>query len=204
MRLLVKWHLVVLAVAVWLLGATGLAFADSISVANPSFEILPASGLNISCGGTCAYDYGVIPGWNDNGATGQWIPGGYAGNPAAYSGNVLAFSNGGQIWQNVGNFGAGSTLTLSVEVLWRTDVPSDALVQLEIGGTVCGTATPVLTPVQGSWTDYTTSCTVTAAQAGEVDTILLTGTGTQGDFDDVQMTVPEPSALSMLTLGSLG
>jgi hypothetical protein len=200
-----KWNFLVLAVAVGLLGATGAALADSIAVANPSFETLPANGLNISCGGTCAYDYGAIPGWNDNGATGQWIPGGYAGNPPAYSGSVVAFSNGGQIWQNVGNFGAGSTLTLSVEVLWRTDVPSDALVQLEIGGTVCGTATPVgpTAPAPGTWTDYTTSCTVTAAQAGEVDTILLTGTGTQGDFDDVQMTVPEPSALSMLTLGFL-
>ncbi len=203
MRSFVKWNLAVLAVAVVLVCAIGAAFADSIAVANPSFENLPASGLNISCGAPCTYDYGTIPGWNDNGATGQWIIGGYAGNPPANDGSVVAFSNGGQIWQNVGSFGAGSTLTLSVEVLWRTDVPSDALVQLEIGGTVCGTATPVGSTAPGTWTDYTTSCTVTVAQAGEVDTILLTGTGTQGDFDDVQMTVPEPSALSMLTLGFL-
>lgn len=206
MRSFLKWNLVILALAASLTWATGSAFADSISVANPSFEALPAGGLNIGCGGSCAYDYGPIPGWNDTGSSGQWIPGGYAGNPNAYNGNVVAYSNGGTISQTVGATAiAGVTYTLSVEVLHRTDVPIYALVQLEIGGVVVGTATPV-DAGSGTWNDWTVSYTADAAQAGKSITILLTSTGVQGDFDDVTLTdnVPEPSVLSLLTLGLLG
>src|SRR5208283_4526685 len=71
--------------ALALMLAPAAAFADAIPVANPSFETLPSGGLNNFCGGSCAFSTGLaIPGWNTTGSqTGQWITGGFDGNPPA-------------------------------------------------------------------------------------------------------------------------
>jgi len=196
-----------LIIALALMLIPGAAFAGTIYVDNFSFETLPNGGLNYGCGGSCAFSLdSPIPGWNATGTYGQFIPGGYGGNPNAYDGSVLAYSNGGTISQTVGPEAiAGETYTLSVEVLTRTDKSQDASVQLEFGGSVCGTA-PVVNAGPGTWNDFTVSCTATGAQAGDSITILLTTQGLgQGDYDDVQLSsVPEPSVLLLLTLGLLG
>ena len=41
------------------------ASAGSITVVNPSFEILPSGGLPNGCGTGCSYSTGAIPGWVD-------------------------------------------------------------------------------------------------------------------------------------------
>jgi hypothetical protein len=210
MRSFVKWNLVVLAVAVGLTCAAGAAFADSITVANASFEILPSGGFNNNPG-TQEWTTGEgIPGWTTTGnGTGIWNPEGYKSNPPAYAGSYLGYTYEGTISQDVGTAVAGSDLTLSVEVLHRTDWLMDGFVQLEIGGVVVATATVVDAPDNGpgTWNDWTLSYIPTSGQAGETITILLGGPGQQADFDDVRMTrtsVPEPSVLSLLTLGLFG
>jgi hypothetical protein len=180
------------------------AFASSIPVANFSFEM--NNGFNNFCGGSCEYNTGLpIPGWNSTGATGQWITGGFAGNPPAFDGNVLAYSNGGTISQDVATATAGTTYTLQVEILHRTDLPMTGIAQLEVGGVVVATATGVdMGP--GTWSDWTAVYTATGADAGKTLTILLTSTGGQGDWDDVRLnsgTVPEPTSMMLLASGLL-
>ncbi len=173
----------------------GMAFVASparaypIAVANSSFEILPTGGLPYACGGACAYSGGTgIPGWvTTSPSTGEWIPGGYNGNPPAIDGNALAWSNGGAIYQTVGSAIAGTTYTLQVDVLDRTDTPATGLVQLEVGSNVVATAIGV-DDGPGTWSDLTATYTALAADNGEPLTILLSSSGAQGDFDNVQLT----------------
>ena len=182
------------------------AFASSIPVVNFSFEM--NNGFNNFCGGSCEYSTGLpVPGWNTTGgATGQWITGGFAGNPPAFDGNVLAYSNGGTLSQDVATAINGITYTLQVEILHRTDLPMTGIAQLEVGGVVVATATGVdMGP--GTWSDWTAAYTATAADAGLPLTILLTSTGGQGDWDDVRLDgsngVPEPTSMMLLASGLL-
>ena len=189
-----------LAVACLLL-LTSSALAGSIPVTNFSFETHP--GFNNSCGGTCAYTTGLaIPGWNSSGTTGQWITGGFNGNPPAFDGTVLAYASFGSISQDVGTATVGPTYTLQVEVLHRTDIGMTSVVQLEIGGVVVATATGP-DAGQGTWNNFTAVYTPTASDAGKTITILLSAAGGQGDFDFVRLdstAVPEPT--TVLFLGS--
>jgi hypothetical protein len=197
-----------LITALALMLAPVAAFADTISVANASFEILPAGFPSATCGGSCAYDEGLpIAGWNTTGSYGQWITGGFDGNPSAIDGNVLAFSDSGAISQTVASAIAGETYTLQVDVLHRTDDPIGAMVQIEIGGVVVGTA-PIVDNGPGTWANWTATATATPAEAGKPVAILLTTTGIgQGDWDNVRMTgsaVPEPGTTLLLGLGLAG
>src|SRR5664279_647342 len=160
-------RLSVLTILLVLVASSG-AFATSVSVANYSFETYTT--LPFLCGGTCAYSIGPIPGWNNSGNAGQWITGGYAGNPSAIDGNVLGYSNGGQIWQDVGVAVAGTTYTLQVEILHRTDTAMAGVAEFEIGGIPVVTATGTdLGP--GTWSNWTAIYTATAADAGKTLTV---------------------------------
>lgn len=188
----------VAALTICLLFLTSGGFAQIIPVANFSFETLPSEGLNNSCGGTCAYSTGeAIPGWTTIGSDGQWIPGGYAGNPPAYLGNYLAYSNGGTISQNVAVVIAGGTYTLQVEMLQRTDWPLTGVAQLTVNGVVVATATGT-SGGSGTWSDWTAHFTATPAEAGKELGILLTANGAQGDFDDIRLNLPERSNVASL------
>ena len=191
----------------------GLAFsspamASPIVVANYSFETAPA--LTFPCGGACQYSIDAIPGWTDAGVTGQWIVGGYAGNPDAVDGSVLAYTNGGFISQNVGTAVAGDTYKLTVALLHRTDVSMAGLIQLELNGSVVATASGP-DGGGGTWSDWTATYTASGADAGKTLTILLSATDAQGDFDNVRLDesspaapVPEPASLTLLGTAVVG
>ena len=170
--------------AIFAAGSAGECKPQSLPVVNASFEA--NNGFNIFCGGSCEYSSGLpIPGWNTTGG-GQWITGGYGGNPPAFDGNVIAYSNGGAIWQDVATVTAGVTYTLQVEILHRADDALGGKAQLEVGGVVVSTATGVdMGP--GTWSNWTATYTATGADAGKTLTILLTPQGGQGDWDFVRL-----------------
>jgi PEP-CTERM motif len=188
------------------------ASANPVAVNNYSFETLPAGGLPLSCGGTCAYSTAPIPGWINSGSdSGQWLIGGFAGNPPAFDGSYIAYSNAESISQDVATAVAGTTYTLQVQLLHRTDEAFDGVVQLEIGGSPVATATGI-DGGPGTWSDWTATYTATATDAGQQVTILLSTTGGQGDFDDVRLdasptvpvSAPEPASLALLGVSLLG
>jgi len=187
--------------AILVLSHGAFAQVTNFTVQNNSFETLPAGGLNIPCGGVCAYDYGPIPDWTVTGSVGQQIIAGY-NNPATPYGNYFAFSNGGTISQTVTTVVAGGTYDLQVAVLSRTELPNDSVVQLEVGNTVVATAS-VVDAGLGTWSFENAIFTASAGEAGQPLTILLSAPGEQGDFDAVTLTgtnVPEGGAPSLYVL----
>jgi hypothetical protein len=201
-----KMRLGACIVAFLLLALTvGSATASPIFVMNHSFETLPVSGLPTLCGGNCAYSSEAIPGWSKNGTTGQWITGGYAGNPGAIDGKVLIYSNYGSIWQEIGPAIVGLTYTLQVARLHRTDVSMAGEARLLIGGVPVAVASgPDGGP--GSWNEWTAVYTPTAADARKTLTILLSNDygADQANFDNVRLynnTVAVPEASTSLMLG---
>ena len=204
-------------------------WANPVSVANYSFEVLPAGSLLLRCGSTCGYTMASIPGWNGRGALGQTIfenrgrlglyvvvgdDGDVASlpdlmeQPTPYDGNVLAYLDAGMISQDVTTATAGTTYTLAVAVLHRFDGPVGGVVQLEIGGQVVATAAgPDDGP--GAWNDWSTTYTATAADTGQPVTILLGASETPAGFDDVRLdasatATPEPGALALIGAGLVG
>lgn len=208
-ELMINKSALAVAMVVTALSAGG-AMATPIAVNNFSFETLPPSGLNNSCGTGCAYSTGLaIPGWTTVGTAGQFQPGAAGG---AYfnsipDGNTVAYTNGGTISQTVGATAlANEVYQLLVDVGFRKDVPDPGTVKLQIGAnTVLGVGVPA--PLSGNWVTYTATYTTTAADAGAPITINLSSASAQGDFDNVRLSataVPEPLTLSIFGGGLVG
>ncbi|MGH9582684.1 MAG: PEP-CTERM sorting domain-containing protein [Bryobacteraceae bacterium] len=206
--------------------ALASAKADVITVDNPSFETLPASGLHATAGcvtRTCVYDIGPIPNWTNTGVSGQWQPGGPSGTGLSWYNSVpsptIAFTSypdsstsGPTISQIVSaTVVDGGVYTLSVDVGHRSDdvafTPDPGLL---IGG-VFYAATGV-DPGSGNWDTWTATFTGSAATAGDAIEIELSSSGGgQGNFDNVVLTgtpvgsaVPEPASDGLLALGLCG
>jgi hypothetical protein len=192
------------------MAAPSPASAGPITVANASFETLPAGGLPSGCGTGCSFSVNdPIPGWTSTGSFGQFQPGVQAGNFTYFNtvtdGITVAYSNGGTISQTVGDtVVAGTTYTLSVDVGERKDVPDPGSVFLIVGTqTVLATGIPAL---PGDWSTFTASYTATALDAGAAIEVLLSSPGVQGDWDNVHLAataVPEPASLVLLGAGLL-
>jgi hypothetical protein len=187
------------------------ALATSISVSNPSFEVLPAGGLTqTGCGAGCDYSIGVpIPGWVSaptNGDWGQFQPG---PSPSAYfnyltDGTTVAYANNGVLSQTVGATAvAGMTYTLLVDAGFRKDSADPGVVELQVGSTIItGIGTP--DPNSGNWATYTATYTATVADAGDSITIVLSSLKAQGDWDNVRLAadLAESRCLPRPCLGS--
>lgn len=186
----------------------------SIAVNNFSFETLPTGGLPFAgyLGGTFSVD--VIPGWTNNGVSGQFQPG---TNGGAYfntlsNGPTVAYSNGGTISQTVGStVQAGVVYSLLVAVGLRNDACCQTLgtVQLLIGNTVIQATGSA--PGVGFFSTLTATYTGLAADVGKPITIQLTSLGPQGDWDNVRLNAttptavtPEPATLLLLGTGIAG
>jgi PEP-CTERM motif len=193
----------------------GEASATPITVNNSSFETLGPGGLPLAgCGPGCSFSTSPTPGWN--GGTGQFQPGPSSGNFAYLNsvpdGVTVGYVNGGDtpLTQTVGAIVQdGVTYTLTVEIGTRHDSGFGGSADLVIGGVdFLATGTPA---AAGDWATYTATFTGTSGTAGQSIAIQLNGIGVQGDFDNVELTdnvssnvgsaVPEPSSISLLTLG---
>jgi hypothetical protein len=193
----------------------GTARADySITVLNPSFEILPGGGLPDGCGVGCSYSVAPIPGWTNTGTSGQFQPGSSSGNFAYFNavpnGLTVAYSNGGTITQTVGpTVQAGQTYTLNVWLGNRNDGydgQGSAALVLDYGTPSATTYLASGTPApRGEFSLFTATFTGTALTAGDTITIDLIASGAQGDFDNVSLSAtPEPALYGILGLGLVG
>lgn len=188
-----------------------VAFADSIPVDNPSFETLASAPLTDPCAGSgCSFEYlgGSFAGWTFSGG-GLFQP----GTSTNYfnslpDGPTIAFANGGgTISQILGvTVQPDTTYTLDLDIGNRKNVGFDGLADLVIGGQSYQ-ATGV-EPISGDWGLFsaTFTCDGTCSQVGDSIEILLSSSGVQGNFDNVEMfsSVPEPAAISLLSIGLLG
>jgi hypothetical protein len=184
-----------------------VGMAEIVPIVNQSFEILPAGGLSLGCGGACAYSQGVaIPGWTTTGSDfGQWIIGGYHGNPGATNGTVIAFSNGGTISQDVGNAVAGVTYTLSVDLLHRNDAAFEGTMALLVDGLPVAGILTGSDPGPGFWGTYTETYTALGGDDSKMLTIRLNSSGIQGDYDNVQLdATPEPGTMLLVASALTG
>jgi hypothetical protein len=192
--------------------SNGVAWGDSVHVQNASFENTSTSPLTLPCAGpeTCLYNSGPIPGWVITGATGLFEPSSAYFNLPLPDGNILAYTNGGSISQTLTNISLApnSIYTLSVDVGRRKDVGPLAAsysISLEAGSSFsCTTGGPIENAGSGAFFDQILTCTTGATVPLDLLQIVLTGSGRQVDFDNVQLNVvsaPEPSALVLMLTG---
>jgi hypothetical protein len=187
-----------------LFAVSSFAWADNIVLDNSTFSTLPAGGLTYNTAGN-SYTEGAIPGWNETGAGlfGQLQPASGVFN--YLPSQTIAFSTGGTIWQDAGVVQAGETYTLSVDIGTRTDMPSNAGIDLSVNGVAyVGVGAPAS---PGNWSTFTATYTALSSDVGAQIYIQLIGYGWQGDFADVQLTddgdpAPEPSTFALLLAGA--
>ena len=168
-----------------------VARATSISVANPSFEILPPGGLPYTgCGAGCSYSIDEIPGWSTTapGNSGQFQPG-YPLNSLYYNTNVpdgltVGWVSGGSLYQLVVPSAVlGDYYTLTVDVGYRKDMVDDGKVGIQLGTNFLSGAFvavdggPQLT---GVFVPYSATLHVTAADAGDPLYVVLYNSSGQG------------------------
>lgn len=178
------------------------ARADIVPVTNASFETLPLGGLGTPCGTGCSYNVGAVSGWTVTGASqmGQFQPGPPTTGYFDYvpDGLTVAYSNGGVISQTVvPTVQVGELYTLTVAIGNRKDaVYSLGTADLLINShQYFATGVPA---VQGAWTTWTATYVGSVADAGQNITIQLNAAAQQGDYDNVQLSVPEPDAMTLL------
>lgn len=203
---------VICALALCVLASS--AWADDISIQNPSFESTAPYTSPCNGPGTCQYNFGPIPGWTLSGPTGgSFEPSSFYLNLPLPDGNVVAYTNGGSISQTLTGVSLlpNSTYTLSVDVGRRFDITGATYtIALTDGANVfCSKSGSNSSITAGTFADIVLTCPTGASAPAGFLGIDLTGNDTQVDFDNVKLSVqsgtvatPEPGA-SLLTLVGL-
>ena len=198
--------------------SNGVAWGDSVPIQNASFEStnpLLSPCPAIVAGQTCAYNGGIgIPGWSTTGPTGSFEPNSFYLNLPLPDGSIVAYTNGGSISQTLTGISLlpNSTYTLSVDVGHRLDgLVTTYSISLDAGSSaLCATDGSNGSIAAGTFADVILTCTTGASVPSGFLGIVLTGTGTQVDFDNVHLNVsdppasvpvPEPSALVLMLTG---
>src|SRR5258706_10682565 len=113
------------------------AWADTIAVTNPSFEI--TNPLTFTAPGAGSWNAGPIPGWTiTGGGAGSWQPGPALFNLPVPDGNTVAYSNGATLSQTLSaSLAPNTTYTLSAFVGHRLDGDvTNYTIALLAGGTI--------------------------------------------------------------------
>jgi len=187
----------------------GMAYADSVPINNPSFEMF--NNLTATCGPGCHFNFGPIPGWQGGGT--------FQPNSQFFSsipdGSKVAFTNGGTISQMLTSTVLPDTVyTMTAFVGNRLDGFSGTFT-LALD-TIQNGVTTTLCTVSGNALDFTPgtfesqSCMFTSGSTvpgGDLYLLFTAGHTVQLDVDDVSLTtsaapsVPEPSSLTLVGLG---
>jgi hypothetical protein len=197
--------------------SNGVAWGDSVPIQNASFESTsPMFAAPCAGPGTCLFNFGSIPGWAiTGGETGSFQPSSTYFNLPLPDGNIVAFTNGGSISQTLTGISLlpNSIYTLSVDVGHRLDgLVTTYSISLDAGSSVfCTTGASTNGSIAaGTFADVILTCTTGTSVPSGFLGIVLTGTGTQVDFDNVQLNVsdppasvpvPEPSSLVLMLTG---
>jgi hypothetical protein len=209
------------ALALCLFLSNGVAWGDSVPIQNASFESTsPMFPAPCAGPGTCLFNFGSIPGWTTTGGeTGSFEPSSAYFNLPLPDGNIVAFTNGGSISQTLTGISLlpNSIYTLSVDVGHRLDgLVTTYSISLDNGSSVfCNTGGSNGSVAAGTFADVILTCTTGASVPSGFLGIVLTGNGTQVDFDNVQLSVvsnsdpvnsdptpvPEPSTLVLMLAG---
>jgi HpiC1 cyclase/PEP-CTERM motif len=200
---------------------SGTAWADNITIANPSFQTNPGT-LTPNCplgGPTCAFNMGPIDGWSTTGGQGgYWQPGSYF--PGLAAGDLIGYVNfAGSLSQTLtGNSVlANSIYTLSVSVGDRAIDGLSGGYTLSLDTIVGGVTTALCSftgnaSTIGSGMFQVEGCTYTSSSSVPSGNLFLQLTAKSGqlDVDNVSLTVqsattsvPEPSSVLLLSFGML-
>jgi hypothetical protein len=191
------------------------AWADSVTIQNPSFEI--TNPLDQPCAGsTACFNNGPIPGWSTLASGfGSFAPTSTYFSMPLPDGSIVAYTNGGTLSQTLAGISLlpNSVYTLSVDVGRRFDVTAAnySLSLLDGSNVFCTSgSTSNGSITAGTFADITLTCATGATVPGGLLGIELTGDGRQLDFDNVQLDVsastvstPEPGALALTFVGLL-
>jgi hypothetical protein len=182
------------------------AFADTIAVSNPSFEI--TNPLTLPCGVGCTFNPGPIPGWTLTGLGGSFHPNGSFFSLPLPDGSIVAYSNGGTISQTTStSLTANTTYTLSVDVGRRFDAGvNNFTLALYAGNTILQSLTlsNSLIPLGGFVDESFSYTSGTVLPSGNLRIALTTAGPQQVNYDNVRLTaspVPEPTSLALLAAG---
>jgi len=194
------------AFAAILVLAAAPAWADSVSVANASFETTNTlssywNGLYYQ---TTAPN--AIPGWNSTGLSGSWQPT-TVEFTSIPNGTTIAYTNAGTISQDLTGIGVlpNDTYTLSVFVGNRLDGygMGSFTISLDAGSsTLCSFVGNSNNIAKGTFVDET--CTYQSGSVippGDLTIVLSSSPNSQLFVDNVSVTTPEPGSLALLTAG---
>jgi hypothetical protein len=180
------------------------AWADTIAVTNPSFEI--TNPLTFTAPDAGSWNAGPIPGWTTTGGgAGSWQPGPGLLSLPLPDGNTVAYSNGATLSQTLSaSLVPDTTYTLSADVGHRFDGDvTNYTIELLLGGMVLDSISGSNGAIPlGAFQDVSFSYTSGSAPPPGNLGIALRSDGIQADFDNVRLSaVPEPGSLALLATG---
>lgn len=208
-------NIILISLTLW----GGHARAALITVVNPSFEILPVTGLPNSCGTGCSYSEELIPGWKNipflglGLSSGQFRPGTDVGNTTYFDslsdGITSVYTSIPGIVQTEGAVvQQGVIYTLLVDVGYRKDASPGGVPRLKVNDVFYD---GIGTPVVGGWAPFTATYVGLAADVGQPITIFLDSASFQGNFDNVRLhatpsavPLPQTWALLLPAIGMVG